>query len=884
MRALRRAVARLFGFFSHRRSDEELREEIAWHIDALTDENIRCGMSAHEARRHARLQFGGISEIREQLRSEESIPFLEHFILDLRYTLRTLKNAPAFCLVSFITLALGITTNTFVYGILDASVLRPLPVSSPATLYQLRPGQWMSGRLLTTSYPAYKDLKERNSSFSGLAAYYGYSSAVMTWHGRNRRIYGTAVSSNYFDVLGVGTTTGTMFDEHTNDSTESEPPVILSFRLWRNAFAADPRLVGSSILLDHHAFRVAAIASEDFHGTERFVWSDYWIPISSEKLLEGGWNYLEDRNYASVTVVGRLRDGISLSQATADLGHIAQKMAREHPETDRDMSFRLVHPGLYGDEGTVIRAFLFSIAALTMLVFVAVCFNLATLFSARIADRQRELGVRVALGVSRGRLIAQLLLEVIIIAIASGIFGFLFSIFLLHRVNQWYPSVGHLQVTFTKDIYLAAALLTLGSIVSYGLLPVLRVARRSPAETMYRLIGRRPSAVVLPTAREILMTLQIAMCTVLILASVIAMRGLLRAQNARIGIQPQGAYLVHIDSSRLNRKARSGTGQLQQILSDLKRDRAIASVASVNRTPMTGGIHGVPVFPLGTKDLALSNAVSNPYVFITSPEYLKTAGTQLLSGRDFSPNDDEGHDHVAIVNDVFASRLWPHHSPLDEKFLLGGQTVRVVGVAETGKYHDFTEAPQPVIFVPFTQIASSEVVLVVRTQLSPEALSIKLENVLEGSNRDTLVSVTPWDETLDTEMFPARAGLMVLGILGLLACTVAITGVFGVIAYDVSQRTKELALFVALGAARIRLLLSALGKPLLLVFTGTIGGILASIAMGRIFSNIVYQARASDPLNTMATFVIMILLSTVASAIPAKRALSVAPGFLVRQE
>lgn len=396
MRAVKRLFSRVLNFTARRRADERLLEEMASHLAAQTEENIRAGMAPEEARRHARLRFGAVEAIREEYQAEGGLPFIENLLLDVGYALRVLRKSPAFTVVALVTLMLGIGANVAVFGVVNEVLLHPLAISDPQNLYQLRHKQWTIGRLLTTSYPAFEDFRQRNTSFSGMAGVYGYSVARLNWRNTVMGVHGDAVTGNYFDLLGVQPQVGRLFHAADEHGPDSAPYVVLSDALWRRAFQADRGIVGSTVDLGKHPFTVVGVAPAEFHGVERFVWPDYWIPIANTE------RNLQSRTLLNVTVLGRLKPGVTPQWATDNLNAISAQLAKEHPETDDGQPLRLIHPGLWGDEGDAIRGFLYSVTVLALLVLAAACANLATLFAARAADRSRELALRAALGRAAG--------------------------------------------------------------------------------------------------------------------------------------------------------------------------------------------------------------------------------------------------------------------------------------------------------------------------------------------------------------------------------------------------------------------------------------------------------------------------------------------------
>src|SRR6267378_4100847 len=368
---------------------------------------------------------------------------MEDVLLDIRYALRALRKSPAFTLVATLSLMVGIGANVLVFGIVNAVLLRPLDVSEPQNLYELRLKPWTAWKLLTTSYPAFEDYRQRNTTFSGLAGFDGYSGGRLRWGNAVKIVSGYSATGNYFDLLGVQPALGRFFHEADVHGPNSAPYMVLSDSLWRSAFNADPGVVGTTVRLGKDPFTVLGVAPAAFHGTERFVWPDYFIPVVNHFDAE----YLQDRKGFPLTVLGRLRPGMTPQQAAENLSTIAAQLAREYPGTDTGVPLRLIRPGLYADEGDLIRGFLFSVTALALLVLLAACANLASLFAARAADRSRELALRVALGASPWRLVRQLMTEAMVVSMLGGAAGLLTASLLLGALNRWQSPYGQAAIS-----------------------------------------------------------------------------------------------------------------------------------------------------------------------------------------------------------------------------------------------------------------------------------------------------------------------------------------------------------------------------------------------------------------------------------------------------
>jgi predicted permease len=830
------------------------------HIAAQTEENIGAGMTR-----------------------EERLPFLDNLLLDIRYALRVLRKSPAFTVVALLTLMLGIGANVVVFGVLNAVLLQPLNVSDPQSLYQIRHKQWMLGRLLTTAYPAFEDFRRRNTTFSGMAAIYGYSHAALRWGNAERNVFGDEVTGNYFDLLGVQPEAGRFFHSRDEHGPDSAPYLVLSDGLWRSAFQADRSVVGTTVELNKHPFTVIGVAPAQFHGMERFVWPDYWMPMVNEQQVEGR-DYLHNRTSVAVTVIGRLKPGVTPQQATENLNAITAELAKEYPTTDDGQPLRLIHPGLIGDEGDVIRGFLYGVTLLALLVLAAACANLASLFASRVADRSRELALRVALGSSRRRLVRQLLTEALLISLMGGAAGLVAANLLLGVLNRWPPAAeAHLAANVDVRVYLAGLALTLGSALLFGMVPAWQACRSSPLQMMKNGPGE---AIHLRrfALRDLLLGAQIAICTLLVTASLVAVRGMERALDAPLGFRPQGAMLANLDLSQLEQADDVAIAKKKAILEAVGTIPGVTAAGTVSRTPFTGGMHGIPIFQPGTTEFKLDNSVLASYVFEMSPGYLEAAGTRLLSGRDVSWHDTTKTPHGAIVNQTFARKMWRKTPAIGQRFIVSGNLTEVVGVAEDGKYHDLEEPPQPVVYLPLPQRGQGGTVFVVRSRRAPGEMAAALERALSGSAPNVPITVQGWTDALSSELFPARAATVALGVMGLLAAMLAVTGIFGMAAYSVSRRMKELGIRVALGARRAQVMSAAVGRPMALLGVGSVAGLLSGIFASRLLGQIVYQANPRDPVVVGGAVLTMALLGIAASALPATRALAADPSKLMREE
>ena len=850
--------------------------ELRSHLEMQTQANIEAGMNPQQARYNALRQFGWVESVKENCRDQRSFGWLENVGQDVRYSLRALRKSPAFTLLASLTLMLGIGANVVVFGVVNAVLLKPLEVKNSQNLYQLRFKPWTTFKLLTTSYPAFEDFRQRNTTFSDIAGFNGYSQASLSWGNSLRQVAGYAVSGNYFDLLGVQPRLGRFFQAADEHGPNSMPYLVLSYNLWRGAFNSDPGIVGTTVRLDKDQYTVVAVAPAHFHGTEQFVWPDYWIPF-----VNSGSEVMQSRTSTSLTVLGRLKPGVRPQQATENLDSIAVQLAKEYPKTDTGMPLRLVRPGLYADDGEVIRRFLYSVTALALLVLVAVCANLASLFAARAADRRRELAVRVALGASRWRLVRQLMTEAMALSFVGGGAGLVLAGLLLGVLNRWQSPYGHLEVSVDARVYLAALLLTLMSALLFGMIPARHAWQSSPLQAM-KVAALEPMRRF--GLRDLLLGAQIAICMLLVTGWLVAVRGMIHMLHAPLGFQPQGVMLVDTDLSLAEPGGDAPIEKKKALIESMRNIPGVTAVGTVNRVPFTGGMRGVPVFQPGTTEFTLNNSVLVPYVFTISPGYLEAAGTRLLTGRDVSWHDTPQTPFVAIVNNIFAQKMWGKTSALGRRFILSGHLSEVVGVVEDGRYHNLQESPQPVAYLSLSQNEQSKMIFVARSRLTQKETAAALVRTLGDLEPNAQIKVQSWLEALGGMLFPARAATASLGVMGLLAGMLAVTGIFGMAAYNVSRRTKELGIRIALGARTTHVLSAAVGRPIVLLGAGSLVGLLSGVFASRLFAHIVYQANPSDPVVVVGAVLTMILLGLAASAFPAMRALAVDPSKLMREE
>jgi predicted permease len=564
-------------------------------------------------------------------------------------------------------------------------------------------------------------------------------------------------------------------------------------------------------------------------------------------------------------------------------------LKKSYPKEEGNESYTLSRPGLHGDylNGPT-RAFLTGLMLLSGLILLAACANLGSLFAARAADRSREVALRLALGSSRNRILRQLFTESVLLSLAGGVAGLVASILLLRRLSAWQPFPRyplHVPVSPDTNVYLVALVLALVSGVLFGIVPVRQILRANPYEIVKAgstgAFGRRISV------RDVLLVVQIAICAVLVTSSMVAVRGLMRSMHSNFGFEPRNAMLVDIDLTTAGYTGERVPAMQRRMIDDLQAIPGVDSVGSVNYPPLEPpGTWQELVYTDTTENLTPSNAAAEPNLFNITPDYFRASGTSLLAGRAFTWHDDTNAPRVAVVNREFASKiLGSVPDAVGRHFKLrDGTRVRVVGLVEDGKYGNLTEGQRPAMFFPLLQSPASWTWLVVRSSRDPQELAAAMRSVLRDIDPAMVLAIRPWSTELGGALFPSRMATISLGVLGMMGAMLSITGIFGMAAYSVSKRLRELGLRMALGANKKKVLQAALGRAFKLLAIGSGVGLVLGLLATKVLAFIVYQATPRDPFVVAGVVFAMLLLGLLATWIPAQRALSVNPLVLLRED
>ena len=862
----------------------EMEEELRSHVEHRADDLERSGLGRAEAERRARIEFGAREKYKEEIHQAMGGHFFEVLLQDVRFSLRMLRKSPGFTFAGLITLALAIGANAVVFGLFDSLVLRPLNVPQSETLY----GTQYGDNPVWQSYPNYLDLRDRNRSFEELAAF-NFDLGVGMDTGKDPVVTnGFATTGNYFDVLHIQPYLGRFFHASDEHGPNSAPFIVLTYAFWHTHFQDDRGVVGRTVRLDRHPYTIVGVAPPGFQGTLMFVSPDFFMPIVNQWQLGGGDPYDRSNTGGVFEEFGHLKPGVTPAQAISDVGAVSSYLEKTYPKLISHKPTVIDREGLTSF-GPAAKEFVAGLALLAVLILLAACANLGSLFAARAADRSREMALRLALGSSRNRILRQLLTEAVLISLGGGAVGLLGSEALLRRLSTWQPISGtpvHIPVTPDAKLYVVALVLALVSGFLFGIVPVRQVLRANPYEIVKAgssaRMGRRL------TVRDVLLVVQIAICAVLVTSSMVAVRGLERSLNSNFGFEPGNTMLASVNLAM--------AGYPEDKVPAMQR-RMIEAMQSIHGVESAGLVTGYPplvytagstenVFKEETGDLKQANAALAPYRYDVSPGYFAAAGTRMLAGRGFAWQDDKNAPAVAVVNRDFAARMFGavDHAVGRNYKLQDGTHVQVVGVVEDGKYQTLTEDQKPAMFLPFQMVPVSQAYLVVRSSRDPTELSAAMRNKIRELDARLPVDTQTWNKLLETVLFPSRVATMALGVMGGMGAMLSITGIFGMAAYSVSKRLRELGIRIALGAKRREVLKAALGRPFRLLAIGSATGLVLGLLATRVLAFIVYQATPRDPLVLAGVVLAMGLLGLLATWIPAQRALSVNPMILLREE
>jgi predicted permease len=812
------------------RKPEDFAEEIQAHLELEADRLRAEGLAPDDAGAAARRGFGNLALAQE--RHYESARWLwwDQLRRDASYAVRVLSRRPGFTSIAVLTLALGIGANALVFSVVNALVLRPLPVAQPEQMVFLE-----SSSGAGQSFPNYRDLRDRNQALAGLVGYRIAPMELDSDAGAGR-IWGYLATGNYFDVLGVAPLMGRFFHPSDDVRPGASPYAVLSYGSWRSRFGGDPGIVGKTIRINRLPYTVVGVAQPDFHGTELFYWPEVWVPMMMQAQIEAGNSWLEERSTSDTWIVGRLKPGVSPAQAETNLNAVAAQLAREYPVNNEGLHFKLAKPGLVGDlMGGPAKAFTLGVLGLAAVVLLAACANLASLVTARAADRQREIAIRLSIGAGRGRVVRQVLTESLVLSLAGGAVGYALAVLLSRALTQFrapmdFPVQFNVNPDWREFLFAFAAAIAAG--VLFGSAPAWR-ASKTDSNTVLKGAPASGGRQRLAT-RDLLVVVQVALCFVLVSACLLAVRGLQHALNMRLGFDPRHVSVVAFDLGLAGYGEEQGHDFQRRALERVAQLPGVTSAAFANSLPLSIDQSHTTVFPGDKSSLRPSDGRWATF-YQVSPGYFAAMETSLFAGRDFTWSDDRKSPRVAIVNVAFARQVLNTANPVGKYFRHGpgGGLVQVIGMAEDGKYESLTERQRAVAFWPMLQSYNTTTTLIARSA-RPETQTVAemRQTVGQLDPEMPLYGTGSLQQMLGFAFFPARAAALALGAFGVLAIMLAVTGIHGLIAYAVARRVREIGIRMAIGARPSQVLRLILLKMALLVVAGSVIGLGLSLAAG----------------------------------------------------
>jgi len=804
---------------------------------------------------------------------------------DVRFAFRTIRKNPGFTAVAVLSLALGVGANTTIFTLLNAALLSPLPVERPSELVAVYTTDQTNisgfGNLVPMSYLNLKDFRERNEYLSDMAAYTFPQAVSVITASEPQPAFAELVTGNYFSVLGVKPAKGRVFTADEDTKPGGAPLVVLSHGFWQRRFGGDPAAVGKVMPLNGSGFTIVGIMPEGFRGVNSLFSPDMWAPsMMHAQILQSqqrGW--LDERRALMFFAAARLKSGATLGQAEANLKSIATALEHEYPAPNKGRSVALrplvqatIFPGIR-DFFVLGGAVIMAIVGLVLLI---ACSNVANLLMARASARRQEIAVRVALGASRSRLFRQLLTESVVLATLGGILGI--GVAIVARDGIWsmrppFLADNFVDLSIDRRVLAFTAFVSLLTGLIFGMMPALQASRPDVVgslkeETQGAGTSRRKGAL-----SKGLVVAQVALSVVALVAAGLFLRSLGRANEIDPGFDVDHLGVVVVNPGQGGYDDARGQQFYRTVHDRVAQMPGLQSTAWASVVPLTGGISRTIIKegenPESTTARTLAAAI------ISSPGYFKTLGIPLLQGRDFDDTDRGGTLRVAIVNQAFADRIWPNENPIGKRFryYTDKEFRQVVGVAKTTKYVTLGEDPRPAAYTPLEQDPSDAMVLFVRTGGNPApALGTAQREVRTLDPHVPLQNPYPMREILRQSLWPARLAAILLGSLGVLALTLASVGLYGVMAYSVAQRTREIGVRMALGADRSHVLTMVLRQAMSLVLIGLVIGVSGALAVSRVVTRLLFGMSAMDPATFGGVCLLLVTVALVASYVPAWRA------------
>jgi len=897
MKSLRRFFARLANLATSRARDERLREEIEEHIALQTAENIRLGLSPVEARRQAILKFGGVEAIKQDYRAGRGLPFIENFLQDAQYAVRSLRRAPGLTVFVVITLALGIGMTSATFSMVDALIFRPYPVPHPGGVVTLVSTTHDSS-FDDFSYREYLDIRSKTKSYDGVIASatmeaVGFSAEP----GATPRVKGgMMVSGNYFHVLGVEPQLGRGFREDEDQVPGRDAVVVLGPQFWKREFASDPSVLGRIVRLNGREFTVIGVAPETFPGMLTFGHPDFYMPLAMAQVFSTSLekNFFEDRDDRELHVKARLKPGTTLQQARNELGMLAKNFESEYPQVNRNRG-----AAVYTQFETRTReddnwkfGVIFVILALA--VMLVACTNVAGLLLSRARARTREIAVRLALGAGRFRLIRLLLTESLILALMGGLAGIAIG----YGVIEWFHTKDSIvfmtelpmAVPFHMDkrVLLASLALSLLSAILCGLVPALQSTRADLVNGLKIADTEVPGRKRL-WGRNALVVAQVSMSLMLLTAAFLMARGFQHSLLDGTGFAKDHLLMVSFDP-RLEHYNATQTQQFYKLLAERVREvPGVQSEALTQNVPLgQDDFDSVAFVPDGLQ-MPPDRENFDSTMDTVDEGYFETMGIPVLRGRGFLATDTADAPRVAVVNAHFAQHYWPAGDALGQHIRLdsrAGAPVEIVGIAQTIAYQSTIESPLDFVYMPLAQHPIPRMVLMLHSSGDPLQLVQPVKEIVRtlDPNLPMLQTRAYEDFYLNMAVKGPRIAIDLVGAMGAVGFLLTIAGLYGLVAYNVSRRTREIGIRIALGAGSSDVLRLVMGKGVVLVGIGTVIGLVMGFAVERLMNSMLFNSGGVDVVAYIIVVPTLFLVTMLAAYVPARRASHIAPTQALRYE
>jgi len=810
---------------------------------------------------------------------------------DIRFGFRILFKSPAFTIVAALSLALGIGANTAVFSIINASLLKPLPVAEPERLASVFTTDAKNPGNLPTSHLNYVDYRDQNQVFSGLLAY-AFAQVSLTRGETAEPVFGLVVSGNYFDVLGVKAALGRTFMPDEDKTPGARPVAVLSHGLWQRSFGGDTNLVGKTISLNRHDYTVVGIVPEGFTGTDLGPGPDLWVPMMMHEQAQPGFDWYNERRGLFLNLIGRLKPGVSVSQAQASLKIFAGQLAQSFPKDNEGRGAKIV-PLLQAridpdGSGQLLLASGVMMAVVALVLLIA-CANIANLLLARASARRKEIAMRLALGAGRARLIRQLLTESLVLSLVGGVVGFLVAFWARDLLRSFDPVGGGPNsppvATLNFRVLGFTLLVSLLSGVFFGLAPALQASKPDLVLTLKGETSAPARRAFGFNLRKALVVIQVALSLVSLISAGLFVRSLHNAQAINPGFITDNILLADFNLGREGMVKTQGVSFQRQLVERVAALPGVQAVTIASSRPFGGGIlrsvflEGQAPTPNGRGVLVQLNNVGL--------RFFETLGIPLLQGRDFSEQDGEGAPQVVIINETMARRFWPNQDAIGKRFKFFGEEFyrEVVGVARDTKYNGLTEANTPFIYVPLLQNYADAGTVHVRATGDAAQMTAAVRGVAkELAPNLPLLNVQTLGDRIDQSLDGQRSQTRLLAFFGVLALLLSSIGIYGVMAYSVAQRTREIGIRMALGARSQNVLSLVVSQGMALVMGGVALGLIAAFAVTRLIGSLLFKVGAADPATFVAASLLLVGVAALAGYLPARRATKVDPLIALRHE